>query len=218
MSGLAERLSVRADKCGVNMTDTTLDACVPVDISDEDIFGAMNEIPGYLDITPGDFKEVYLKAYQHALKRLTRSVTVEEVMTSEVASVPRKASIKDVAQLMAQRKVSGVPVLDAGGSVVGVISERDFLRLMGGEQSGTFMDVIADCLRGGTCLAAPLRVQYAEDIMSAPPVTVTADVSLMEVANIMARKGINRVPVVDGTGRLIGIASRADVVRSSFVR
>jgi CBS domain-containing protein len=171
-----------------------------------------------LDITPGDFKEVYLKAYQHALQRLTRSVKVKEVMTAEVASVRRSTSISEVAELMARKKVSGVPVLDDEGSVVGVISERDFLRTMGDDQSGTFMDVIADCLRGGKCLTAPIRIRHAEDIMSAPAVTVTPDAPLMEVANIMARQSINRVPVVDATGKLVGIASRADVVRSSLVR
>lgn len=200
------------------MTDTTIDACVPVEISDDDIFEAMTQIPGYLDITPGDFKEVYLKAYQHALQRLTRSVHVKEVMTIEVAAVLRSTSIREVAELMARRRVSGVPVLNTDRSVAGVISERDFLRTMGGEQSATFMDVIADCLRGGKCLAAPMRIQCAEDIMTAPPVTVNPDTSVMEVANIMARQRINRVPVVDATGRLVGIASRADVVRSSLVR
>ncbi len=200
------------------MTDTTIDACVPVEISDDDIFEAMTQIPGYLDITPGDFKEVYLKSYQHALQRLTRSVHVKEVMTTEVAAVLRSTSIREVAELMARRRVSGVPVLNTDRSVVGVISERDFLRTMGDEQSATFMDVIADCLRGGKCLAAPMRIQCAEDIMTAPPVTVNPDTSVMEVANIMARQRINRVPVVDATGKLIGIASRADVVRSSLVR
>lgn len=200
------------------MADTTIDACVPVEISDDDIFEAMTQIPGYLDITPGDFKEVYLKAYQHALQRLTRSVHVKEVMTTEVAAVLRSTSIREVAELMARRRVSGVPVLNTDRSVAGVISERDFLRTMGGEQSATFMDVIADCLRGGKCLAAPMRIQCAEDIMTAPPVTVNPDTSVMEVANIMARQRINRVPVVDATGKLVGIASRADVVRSSLVR
>lgn len=194
-----------------------IDVCVPVDISDKDIYEAMAEIPGYLDITPGDFKEVYLRAYQHALRRLTRSVRIKEVMTADVAFVLRKTTIRDVAKLMAGRRVSGVPVLEADGSVAGVISERDFLFTMGGEESGTFMDVVSDCLRGGRCLAVPMRVQFAEDIMSAPAVTVGPDTPLMEVANIMASRNINRVPVVDEAGKLIGIASREDVVRSSLV-
>ena len=199
------------------MTEKDVEVCVPVDISDKDIYEAMSEIPGYLDITPGDFKEVYLKAYQHALQRLARSVKVAKVMTTDVASVVRHTPIRQVAELMAHEKVSGVPVLEADGTVAGVISERDFLSTMGGGEFGTFMDVIADCLKGGQCLAAPMRTQFAEDIMSTPAVTVSPETPLMEVANIMARRSINRVPVVDSAGKLVGIASRADVVRSSLV-
>ncbi len=58
------------------MSDITIGACAPLQISDDDIFSAMREISGYLDITPSDFKELYLKAYQHAISRLTRSVRV----------------------------------------------------------------------------------------------------------------------------------------------
>ncbi|MDQ7784329.1 MAG: CBS domain-containing protein [Desulfomonilaceae bacterium] len=199
------------------MTKRDIDVCVPVDISDKDIYEAMSEIPGYLDITPGDFKEVYLKAYQHALRRLSRSVGVGEVMAAEVVTVLRKTPISEVAEVMAQRRVSGVPVLEADGSVAGVISERDFLWTMGGTELATFMHVVAECLKGGGCLAAPMRVQRAEDIMSSPAVTVTPDTPLMDVANIMVGRKINRVPVVDEAGKLLGIASRADVVRSSLV-
>lgn len=199
------------------MADTTIEACVPVDISDDDIFEAMREISGYIDITPGDFREVYLKAYEHALRRLMRSVKVRDVMTADVASVLRSTSIREVAELMAGRRVSGMPVLDLDGSVVGVISERDFLRTMGSGRPQTFMDVVSECLRGGKCLAAPMRPQAAEDIMSSPAITVTPDTALMEVANMMANRHINRVPVVDLAGKLIGIASRADVVRASVV-
>lgn len=200
------------------MTRKDIDVCVPVDISDEDIYEAMTEIPGYLDITPGDFKEVYLKAYEQALKRLSRSVKVEEVMSTEVVYVERKTPLREVAQLMAQRRVSGVPVVESDGTVAGVISETDFLSTMGDAKSQTFMDVVADCLGGGRCLAAPMRVQTAEDIMSTPAVTVSPETPLMEVANIIADQGINRVPVIDEAGKLVGIASRADVVRSSLVR
>jgi len=199
------------------MTQKNIEACVPVEISDEDIYEAMSEIPGYLDITPGDFKEVYLHAYRHALLRLTRSVQVEDVMTVDVVSVDRKTPITIVAELMAREKVSGVPVVESDGTVAGVISERDFLATMGVAEAGTIMEVMATCLRGGSCLTAPAAERLAEDIMTAPAVTVRADTPLMEAANIMAMRGINRLPVVDETGKMVGIASRADVVRSSLV-
>ncbi|MFC1836471.1 CBS domain-containing protein [Thermodesulfobacteriota bacterium] len=199
------------------MSEREAATCVPVDISDEDIYDAMSEIPGYLDITPGDFKEVYLRAYEHALLRLTRSVEVAKVMTTDVLSVARDTSIREVAELMATRRVSGVPVVEADGTVAGVISEKDFLAAMGAEKAGTFMEVVADCLRGSGCLAAPMRTRLAEDLMSAPAITAQPSTPLMEVANIMAKRGINRVPIIDERGRLIGLASRADVVQSSLV-
>jgi CBS domain-containing protein len=199
------------------MTKTTIDACVPVSISDDDIFEAMRNISGYLDITPGDFKEVYLKAYQHAVFRLTQSVKVADVMTREVAFVRENTPLKEVAELMAVRKISGVPVVDDAGKVAGVISEKDFLTVMGGGQAGTFMAVIAQCLLGKGCLAAPARAQSARDIMTTPAVTVTRETPILEVAALFSEKKINRVPVVDAAGLMIGIVSRADALKSSFV-
>jgi CBS domain-containing membrane protein len=198
------------------MTDTTIEACVPVDISDDDIVEAMRDIPGYLDITPGDFKEVYLNAYQHAVRRLTRSVLTASVMTREVAFVRESAPLKEVAKLMAARRVSGVPVLDDKGQVVGVISDKDFLEVMGAGKADTFMTVIAKCLLGKGCLAAPHHARFAKDIMTSPAVTVKPETPILEVADIFTQKKINRAPVVDAEGRMIGIVSRADVLKSSF--
>ena len=198
------------------MTDTTIEACVPVDISDDDIFEAMRDIPGYLDITPGDFKEVYLKAYQHALMRLTRAILTESVMNREVIFVRKTTPLKEVAELMAARKVSGVPVLDDNGQVVGVVSDKDFLEAMGAGKADSFMMVVAKCLLGKGCLAAPHHARFAKDIMTSPAVTVKSETPILEVADIFTQKKINRAPVVDAEGRMIGIVSRADVLKSSF--
>jgi len=197
------------------MTDRNIEACEPVDISDEDIYEAMKDISGYLDITPGDFKEVYLKAYRHAVLRLTRSVRVIEVMTRDVAAVFGDTPLKDVASIMAANNVSGVPVIDVEGKVIGVVSEKDLLSVMGGGSAKTFMEVIAQCLKGRSCLAVPVIEKVAGDIMSSPAVTVKKETTVMEVAGLFTQRGINRVPVVDANGRMVGIVSRGDIVRSS---
>jgi CBS domain-containing membrane protein len=198
------------------MTEKTIEACVPVDISDDDIFDAMLDIPGYLDITPGDFKEVYLKAYQHAVRRLTRSIPTASVMTREVVSVRESTPLKEVAEIMAARRISGMPVVGDSGQVLGVISEKDFLNVMGAGKADNFMMVIAQCLLGKGCLVAPHKAKVARDIMTSPPVTVTPETPILEVADILTQKKVNRAPVVDADGRLIGIVSRADVLKSSF--
>jgi CBS domain-containing membrane protein len=197
------------------MTDRDIDVCVPVDISDDDIYEAMKDISGYLDITPGDFKEVYLKAYRHAVLRLTRSVKVAEIMTKDVAAVFGDTPLKDVASIMAASNVSGVPVIDVDGKVIGVVSEKDLLSVMGGGSAKTFMEVMAQCLKGRSCLAIPVIEKVAVDIMSAPALTVREDTPVVEVAELLTQKGVNRVPVVDANGRMVGIVSRGDVVRSS---
>ena len=192
-------------------SEDTADYCRPVDISDDDIYDAMKEIPGYLDITPGDFKEVFRFAYQHAVERFS-SVKAGAAMVREVISVTRKTPLVQVAEAMARRGVSGVPVVEEGERVVGVISEKDFLTRMGEQDAKTFMGVVAECLKGKGCVAVPIRGQNAEDIMTSPAVTVNEETSIMEIANIFAEKNINRVPVINQQDRLVGIITRADVV------
>jgi CBS domain-containing membrane protein len=198
------------------MTEGHVEACVPVDISDNDVYEAMKEISGYLDITPGDFKEVYVKAYQHALQRLTQSVKVKEVMTKDVATAATNMPLRVVAEIMSERRVSGVPVIDAEKKVVGVVSAKDFLSHMGTGEATSLMALVAECLRGSGCVATPIRQKYASDIMSSPPITISQDMSVTEAADLLIKRSINRIPVVDSDGNLIGIVARADVVRSSL--
>lgn len=183
-------------------------------ISDEDIHGAMKDIPGYLDITTGDFKELYAHSYRHALDRIINSVRAGDVMTRKVFSVRASTSLLEVAELMASSGVSGMPVLDTEDNVAGIISERDFLKNMGAVQA-SFMEVVAACLRGKGCAALNIRKGTAGDIMSAPVISMGPDATLGEVAAIMTRHNINRVPVVDGpSGKLLGILTRADMVKA----
>jgi CBS-domain-containing membrane protein len=199
------------------MTERRVDVCLQAEISDDDVYAAMSEISGFVDVTPGHFKELYAKAYAHALRRLARRVSVKDVMNTDVAYVRVDTSLAEAATLMAQRGVSGVPVLDGRDNVVGVISEKDFMRIMSGAHSASFMHVIAECLGGRRCLAVPVNVRTAADIMSAPAVTVTPEATLMEAADLMAKRGVNRTPVTDDRGRLVGIVSRGDVVSASLV-
>lgn len=184
-----------------------------VDISDEDIYEAMKEIPGYLDITTGDFKEVYQLAYRYAVRRLTTSVKARDVMTKDVIFIKRYAPIEEAADILARNSIAGAPVIEDDGSVVGVISEKDFLSRMGAKDPRTFMGVIAQCLKGKGCVAVSIRAQKAEDIMSRPPVTVRADTSVHEIARIFTERKINRVPVIDSAGKLTGIVARTDILR-----
>ena len=198
------------------LPDKDMDALHSSDISDEDVLEAMKEIEGFLDITPGDFKILYRLALKHAIHRFTSSVKARDVMTRDVIAVKRDTPSGEVANLMATHGIAGVPVLQDGKKVVGVISEKDFLFHMGGKETRSFMDVVSQCLRNRGCVAITMRQQKAEDIMTSPAKCVGEDTPVSEIARIFTQKNINRVPIIDEEGGLIGIVARADVVQSSF--
>lgn len=189
-----------------------------IDLAEEDIYEAMKLIPGYLDITPLDFKEVYCLAYQQAAERISRDVTVQEVMTREVIHVQTDTPLAEVAESMAGKNISGVPVLNQAGKVMGVISEKDFLSRMGITGPKNFMSLVARCLKTKGCIALPLKQQEAQDIMSSPAMTVKEDATVREIAEIFTTKNINRVVVTDKNGRLVGIVSREDIVKATLHR
>ncbi|MCK5505944.1 MAG: CBS domain-containing protein, partial [Thermodesulfovibrionia bacterium] len=112
----------------------------------------------------------------------------------------------------------GVPVIEEDRKVAGVISEKDFLSRMGGKSSGSFMGVVAKCLKGKACVAIPIRAKKAEEIMTSPAITVKEDSTLRNIADLFKERKINRVPVVDDTGCLIGIGSRGDIIEVPLLR
>ncbi len=189
-----------------------------IEIKDEDILEAMRAIPGYLDITPGDFKEVYRLAFQHALERLNRAVTAAEIMTTDVVAVTPETPVAEVAAAMGRRGVSGVPVVDAEHKVVGVISEKDFLSRMGVKEPRNFMSLVAGCLMTKGCVALPIKHALAQDIMTSPAVTVAPDTPVRDIAALLTQKSINRVAVTGPDGRLLGLVSRGDIVRATMGR
>jgi CBS domain-containing membrane protein len=186
-----------------------------IELTDRDIFDAMKSIPGFLDITPGDFKELYCHAFRFAVDRIVRSVTAGKIMTRQVVTVRRDTPLAEVAETMGKSGVSGVPVLDSEGRVVGVISEKDFLRRMGAGVQDNFMTVVANCLLAKGCIVLPMRAKIAEDIMTSPAITFEESTPLKEIIGLFLEKGINRAPITGSDGRILGILTRNDIISAS---
>ena len=140
---------------------------------------------------------------------------IDTVMTTDVTTVQPDASLKDVAEILATQRISGVPVVDAEGRVLGVVSEGDIVGIEAGEALDERGGLLGRLLR-----AAPpdrLEARTAEQAMSAPALTITPRTEVAEAARTMTDAGVNRLPVVDGDGKILGIVTRADLVRA-FVR
>ena len=136
---------------------------------------------------------------------------VREVMTQEVVTVDEHAPFKDVATLILERKVSAVPVLDREGRVLGIVSEADLL-LKEEFPEGSVSRRLFQGRRQRTDRAKAAGDTAAE-LMTAPAVTVGPDASVAEAARLLYRHGIKRLPVVDPAGPLLGIVSRADLLK-----
>jgi CBS domain-containing membrane protein len=185
-----------------------------VEISDADVLKAMAAMQGYIDITPADFREVYRAAYAHALNRMMTSIKAKDIMSRHVCVVRLEMDLIQTATLLADKSISGAPVVDGQGKVVGVVSEKDFLKNMDVGHTGSFMGVIADCMKNKGCLAAPMRGKTVRDIMTTPPVTAREDISVGDISALFIAKNINRLPIVDQEENPVGIVTRSDLVNS----
>ncbi len=137
---------------------------------------------------------------------------IDEIMQTEVVGVSPTDSLKRVARLLLEHGISGVPVLNDHGAVIGVVSEGDILVKASaafGERehpsNWLFGDDEREALKRGA--------QTAADAMSRPVVTVDPRCTVAEAARVMVKQSVNRLPVVSD-GRLVGIVTRSDIVRA----
>ncbi len=182
------------------------------EISAEDLRAARKEMDGYLDITDDDLKRIYAIALRHAEQRVARRIPVRDVMTVNVVKIRDDAGLSTVANLLSENRISGLPVVDGENRVIGVITEADVLSMAGMQKGHAFKDIIRHIL--GEPLPAKKGTNSIHDFMSSPAITTGPDADIREVALILDEKRIKRLPVVDEQGKLIGVISRQDIVRT----
>src|SRR5918995_4526978 len=136
---------------------------------------------------------------------------VTDAMTSEVEVVGPEASLKEVASILAEHRISGLPVVDDGGDVLGVISEGDILLKETAEVPRGFRRLRHH--KEASAVASTVEARTAGEAMSAPAVTVEPFWPLAEAAELMIEHGVKRLPVVED-GKLVGILTRFDLVQA----
>jgi CBS domain-containing protein len=140
---------------------------------------------------------------------------VKNVMTKRVVTVGPRISLKQVAHLLVVKRVSGLPVVDDDGSVLGIVSEADILvKERGRPGRGSLLDHLLET-NGSQVTKHDAR--DAADAMTSPAITIRPERPIAEAAALMLDRCVNRLPVVDKQGKLVGIVTRADLVRA-FVR
>lgn len=140
-----------------------------------------------------------------------RTWRVDDVMSVNVAAVRADTPYREIVDLLTGRRISAVPVVDEDHRVVGVVSEGDLMHKVerGGHPDGRPM------FEGPRGRAARIKAgaDVARDLMTTPAVTTTGDTSIAEAARTMHRRGLKRLPVVDGEGRVVGMVTRGDLLK-----
>ena len=138
---------------------------------------------------------------------------VKDVMTADVRTVRPGASLREVASILAERRISGLPVVDEGGELLGVVSEGDILMKEQGrkDRRGGVFGWLAD--RDAGLQEDKFEARTAEEAMTAPAITAGPTDRIAKAACLMVENDVNRLPVVE-KGRLAGIVTRADLVRA----
>jgi CBS domain-containing protein len=155
---------------------------------------------------------IYGIALRHAARRAAPRILVGDVMTKTVVTVTADADFTTVTNLLSEHRISGLPVVDEANRVIGVVTEADVLSMAGMRRERTFKDIIRQLL--GEPLPRPREGRSIREAMSSPAITAGPDADIREVAATLDEKRIRSLPVVDSEGRLIGVISRADIVRA----
>ncbi|HYI14951.1 MAG TPA: CBS domain-containing protein [Thermomicrobiales bacterium] len=147
---------------------------------------------------------------------MAADLAVANIMTSDVVSVEPSATVADVARLMTEHDISGIPVVKAG-RIVGIVTERDMVAQemeMDTPAYGTFLDAVFKFPWDKS--EAELRLILATtagELMSSEVVTVSPSTTVREAAGLMYKRRLNPLPVTDERGHLVGIVSRSDIIR-----
>jgi CBS domain-containing protein len=136
--------------------------------------------------------------------------TVSDLMTHSVVRVPADAPFKEIVKLLSDHDITAVPVVDDADRTLGVVSEADLLRRESTQPDPAGLLTVLDTPGKETPRSVATT---AAALMSSPAVVARPEWSVVQAARVMDRSHVKRLPVVDETGRLIGIVSRADVLR-----
>jgi CBS domain-containing protein len=142
---------------------------------------------------------------------------VGDIMTTDVVRIQLDTRVSQVAELMSTHDISGLPVVDQNDHVIGVVTELDMIVRNTRFKLPTYFVILDSVIYLERPKKFRERLQHmlgttAEEIMSKPAVTIKADATIEELAELMIEQRMNPIPVVEAD-RLVGIVSRSDIIR-----
>jgi CBS domain-containing protein len=178
--------------------------------SKTDVVRALRSLEDGLDKQPGQQPGTARRRHHTVPGHGTWRHRVRDVMTTSVITIDRITPFKEIATLLADHKISGVPVLSMGRKVAGVVSEADLLRM---EEPAARSYRLGNPRRQHWWKSDAHLGYTAAKLMTSPAITIHPDATLPAAARLLNDHHIRRLPVVDPNGALIGIVSRSDLLK-----
>lgn len=140
---------------------------------------------------------------------------IKDVMTKEVTSINPQMNTREALDLLFRMQISGLPVIDSGGNLIGMFTEKEFLAAV----LPTYIDKVGKFVyeqnpKAVKRKAAKLDTLKVEDVMRREVVTVDENAALCEVAHLMIAQKARRVPVLGADKKVVGMAARGDVLKA----
>jgi CBS-domain-containing membrane protein len=144
-------------------------------------------------------------------------LTARDIMTREVVIIEPEASVETLARLLEEHRISGVPVLDAQGGLVGVVTQSDLVQRSRDLDLPPALNILDLHLFLETPSHFQKRLEKllgnkVKDVMTKDPITVAPDTPVQEIAGLMSTKGVHTLPVLE-SGKLVGIVGKLDLIR-----
>ncbi|MBE9213226.1 MAG: CBS domain-containing protein [Nostocales cyanobacterium 94392] len=144
--------------------------------------------------------------------------TVAEVMTPNPITVKVETPLREAIKILAEKNISGLPVVDDAGQLIGIISETDLMWQQAGVTPPAYIMILDSViyLKNPVDYERELHKalgQIVGEVMSKKPITISADKPLREAAKLMRDRKIHQLPVLDDSGQLVGILALNDIIR-----
>ncbi|MFN4132340.1 MAG: HPP family protein [Caldimicrobium sp.] len=182
----------------------------------EDILNAFKRIEGYIDITIEDFQKLYELVSQIWWERLIKEIKAKDIMNPQVIFASPEETLEEIVRKLVKAKISGLPIVE-NEKVIGLLSEKDIFKKLEIDMNFKALSIFLN-LEKTIQNWERLKNSKAKEIMTTPAITIEENSSVEEVFKIIKMHKINRIPVVNYQGKLVGIITREDLLKHPFFR
>lgn len=181
-------------------------------LNKEDLESALKDMNAYIDVAKEDLEEIYNRASLHHMRRHMGEVICRDIMTRDVGTAEYGDELSTVWEMMRQRKLKGVPVVDRARRVIGIVTIVDFLKRVDKTEHPhpRILDRMRAFIRRTTGLTSD-KPEVVGEIMSAPVMTAREDTHIVSLIPLFSEHNIHHVPIVDKEGRVTGMVTQTDL-------